>query len=127
MPTELLLSQKQRVFTQLVAGLIQEVARRGWGVTFGEAWRSPEEAARQAKAGGGIARSLHTQRLAIDLNLFINEVYQDDSAAYLPLGEWWEAQSTAAYTCAWGGRFHDAQGRPKPDGNHFSIAHEGRR
>lgn len=116
------LSEKQQAFAVLVARLILEAASRGWGVTFGEAWRSPEEAARLAKTGAGIKRSLHTQRLAVDLNLFIDGKYQKDSFAYAPLGEWWEAQSTPTLTCAWGGRFQD-----RPDGNHFSVEHEGRR
>ena len=115
------LSNKQQVFAVLVAQLILEVERRGWAVTFGEAYRSAEEAGRLAKAGKGIRFSLHTARLAIDLNLFIDGDYQADSAAYLPLGEWWEAQSYGDIVCAWGGRF------AKPDGNHFSLEHEGRR
>lgn len=113
------LAQKQQAFAVLVARLILEARDRGWAISFGEAWRSPEEAGRLAKAGKGIRRSLHTDRLAIDLNLFIGGVYQQGSAAYAPLGVWWEAQSTADLTCAWGGRFGD--------GNHFSVEHEGRR
>lgn len=115
------LSQKQQRFAVLVAELILEVRRLGYAVTFGETYRSPEEAARLAKAGKGIAKSLHTQRLAVDLNLFIDGVYQTANDAYLPLGVWWEAQSGDGLTCAWGGRFS------RPDGNHFSIEHEGRR
>ena len=115
----MVLSQKQALFSVLVAKLILFAHSKGWALTFGEAYRSPEEAARLAAAGKGIAQSLHTKRLAVDLNLFINGVYQTDSAAYKPLGEWWEAQSTEAYECAWGGRFKD--------GNHFSLAHGGRK
>lgn len=115
------LAQKQQAFAVLVARLILEASSRGWAVTFGEAWRSDEEAARLAKAGKGIKRSLHRDRLAIDLMLFIDGVYRKDSESYAPLGEWWEAQSTPTLICAWGGRFS------RPDGNHFSVAHEGRR
>jgi hypothetical protein len=115
------LAQKQQAFAVLVARLILEASSRGWAVTFGEAYRGPVEAARLARLGKGIAKSLHTERLAVDLNLFINGEYQNDSEAYAPLGEWWEQQSTPVLTCAWGGRFK------KPDGNHFSVAHEGRR
>jgi hypothetical protein len=115
------LAHKQQAFAVLVAHLIMEAHSRGWAVTFGEAYRSPEEAARLAKTGAGIKNSLHTSRLAVDLNLFINGQYQADSAAYQPLGEWWEAQSTSDLTCAWGGRFKSG------DANHFSLAHEGRK
>lgn len=115
------LSQKQQRFASLVARLILEAQTRGYEVTLGEAFRSAEEAARLAKIGSGISRSLHTQRLAIDLNLFVDGVYRSDTESYRPLGEWWEAQSSGEIVCAWGGRFTRA------DGNHFSIEHEGRR
>jgi hypothetical protein len=113
------LSQKQQAFAVLVAELILHVHSRGWAVTFGEAYRSKEEAARLARTGAGIKNSLHVDRLAVDLNLFIDGTYQNASEAYRPLGEWWEAQSTADLTCAWGGRFGD--------GNHFSVGHGGRK
>jgi hypothetical protein len=72
-------------------------------VTLGEAWRSPEEAARLAKTGKGIARSLHTERLAIDLNLFKSGQYLFGTEDHRELGEWWEAQDALA---RWGGRFN---------------------
>ena len=115
------LAQKQQKFAVLVARLILEAKRLGYAVTFGEAYRSAEEAARMARTGKGIKWSLHILRLAVDLNLFIDGVYQKDSAAYEPLGFWWEEQSLPGLTCAWGGDFK------KPDGNHFSVEHEGRR
>lgn len=113
------LREKQCEFSILVARLIAEIYQRGYCCTLGEAYRSPEEAARLAKAGKGIAASLHTQRLAIDLNLFKGDAYLADSEAHKPFGEWWEAQSTNAIQCCWGGRFGD--------GNHYSVSHGGRR
>ncbi len=109
------LSEKQQHFTQLVAKLITWAASQGYQVTFGEAYRTPAQAAINAQSGAGIANSLHCQRLAVDLNLFINGVYQRDSAAYLPLGEYWESLGGS-----WGGRF-----KTRPDGNHFSLEHNG--
>lgn len=114
----LTLRDKQSLFTELIADLIIEANTMGYTLTFGEAYRSPEEAARLAKAGKGIKNSLHTQRLAIDFNLFRNDKYLTKTSDYLELGEWWEHQSTEDYTCAWGGRFGD--------GNHFSLKHGGR-
>lgn len=108
------LSEKQALFTVKVAQLINWADERGYRLTFGEAYRTPEQAARNAKKGSGISNSLHTQRLAVDFNLFINGQYQQDSAAYRPLGEYWESIGGA-----WGGRFS------KPDGNHFSLEHNG--
>lgn len=115
------LSEKQSAFAVLVAKLILFADSQGYRITLGEAYRSPDEAKRLAAEGIGIAASLHTQRLAIDLNLFIDGVYQMSSGAYAPLGIWWEQQSTPELECCWGGRF------TKADGNHFSVSHNGRK
>lgn len=113
------LRRKQSAFVRLVAQLIDHAYSEGFELTFGEAYRSPEEAARLAKTGAGITRSLHIDRLAIDLNLFKDGKYLTATAYHRPLGEWWEAQSTPELQCCWGGRFSD--------GNHYSIAHQGRK
>jgi hypothetical protein len=110
------LGQKQRLFARLVGLLLGEIYSRGYGVTFGEAYRSPEEAARLAEAGKGIRRSLHCDRLAIDLNLFHGDEYLTDTEAHRPFGTFWESMHPFA---VWGGRFND--------GNHYSLSHEGRR
>lgn len=110
------LGEKQRLFTKLVGQLIDWSYANGYELTFGDAYRSPEQARLNAQAGSGIANSLHTQRLAIDLNLFRAGIYLTDSAAYAPLGAFWKTLDPAA---AWGGDFS------KPDGNHFSISHNG--
>lgn len=113
------LGEKQREFTRLVALLIDFAYSRNYELTLGEAYRTPEQAALNAKKGTGIANSLHTQRLAIDLNLFKNGKYCTDSREYEPLGKYWESLSSSEFECCWGGRFR------KPDGNHFSITHNG--
>ena len=109
------LSEKQQLFTVMIAQLIYWADERGYRLTFGEAYRTPEQAARNAKTGAGIANSLHTRRLAVDFNLFINGQYQTQTEAYLPLGEFWESIGGS-----WGGRF-----KSRPDGNHFSLEHNG--
>ncbi|EEP89614.1 M15 family metallopeptidase [Yersinia enterocolitica] len=108
------LSTKQQQFTTMVARLITYASEQGYGLTFGEAWRTPEQARLNAQKGTGIANSLHCQRLAVDFNLFIDGEYQTRTEAYRPLGEFWESIGGA-----WGGRFK------RPDGNHFSLAHNG--
>ena len=113
----LTLRQKQSLFASRVADLIQAADGLGFEVTLGEAYRSPEEAARLAKAGKGIARSLHTLKLAIYLNLFDAGRYLSTSEAHAELGKIWEGYSTEGAVCAWGGRWGD--------GNHYSIAHRG--
>ena len=109
------LRQKQSLFARLSAELILKAYSLGYEVTYGEAYRSPEEAARLAKAGLGIKDSLHASRLAIDLNLFRDGVWLKDTDGHKPLGEWWEQQHAL---CRWGGRFNDA--------NHYSLTHGGR-
>ncbi|EBR0084948.1 M15 family peptidase [Salmonella enterica subsp. enterica] len=108
------LSEKQSLFTVMIGQLILFADQHGLRLTFGEAYRTPEQAALNTKKGSGIKNSLHTQRLAVDFNLFINGQYKTDSRDYLPLGEYWESLGGA-----WGGRFS------KPDGNHFSLEHNG--
>jgi D-alanyl-D-alanine carboxypeptidase-like protein len=108
------LGDKQRDFTLMVAELIRWAYDQGFELTFGEAYRTPEQAILNAAKGTGVMNSLHTKRLAIDLNLFIDGNYQSSTEAYRPLGEKWESMGGA-----WGGRF------VREDGNHFSLEHEG--
>lgn len=110
------LGDKQRLFTRLVGQLIAFAYENGMELTFGDAYRSVAQAAANAKAGTGITNSLHTQRLAVDFNLFVNGVYQTRTEAYRRLGEKWK---TLHPLCCWGGDFS------KPDGNHFSVSHGG--
>ena len=119
------LGEKQRLFTSLVAKLIDYACSQGYGITLGEAWRPPETAQLYAKQGKGISKSLHIQRLAIDLNLFRDDEYLTNSEDYQFLGEFWENLTGEGYSCCWGGRFKDSEGNPRPDGNHFSIEHGG--
>lgn len=98
----------------MVAHLILKAEEIGFEVTLGEAWRSDEEAARLARVGRGIVRSLHCDRLAVDLNLFADGVWLKSAGAHEPLGVWWESVGGT-----WGGRFGD--------GNHYSLMHEGRK
>ena len=112
------LRQKQSLFVRLVAKLIDHAYALGYELTFAEAYRTPEQARLNATSGKGIANSLHTERLAIDLNLFRDGKYLTATEDHRPLGEWWERQHPL---CRWGGRFK------KPDGNHYSIEHGGRK
>lgn len=110
------LRQQQSLFCKQVALLIAYAYEIGFELTFGDAFRSPEQAALNAKTGAGISNSLHTKRLAIDLLLFKDGVYLTDSAAYKPLGEFWK--SLHPLNC-WGGDFKNQ------DGNHFSSTRDG--
>lgn len=110
------LRQKQSRFVKLVALLIEWAYQNGYELTFGETWRTPEQADRNARAGRGISNSLHIDRLAVDFNLFRNGRWLQKTADHAPLGEFWES---LAPDCRWGGRFGD--------GNHYSIEHGGRK
>ena len=112
------LSEAQRVFAKMVGQLIAWAYANGYELTFGEAWRTPEQAKLNAQSGTGIANSLHCIRLAVDLNLWKAGVYQTDSEAYKPLGDFWKGLHAQN---AWGGDFSS-----RPDGNHFSLSWEGR-
>lgn len=117
MSDDLTLGQKQRLFTRLVANLIEHAYEIGFELTFAEAYRTPEQARLNAQTGAGISTSLHISRLAIDLNLFKNGKYLTTSEDHRPLGEYWK---TLHPLCCWGGDF-----RPRPDGNHYSLTHGG--
>lgn len=109
------LLQKQFTFTRLVASLIEFAYREGFTLTFGDAYRSKEEAKRLSKLGLGIINSLHCQRLAVDLNLFKEDLWIQDGKGFQALGEYWESLSTPGIVCRWGGRF------ARKDFNHFEI------
>ena len=110
------LREQQSLFVQLVAKLIEWTYSNGYELTFSEAYRSPQEAAINAQTGAGISNSLHTMRLAIDLNLFKDGVLLSTVADYQPLGDYWKTLSGLA---RWGGGFS------KPDADHFSLTYGG--
>ena len=111
------LGDKQRLFTRLVGLLIEYAYQQGYELTLGEAFRTPEQAALNAKNDKGITNSLHTQRLAIDLNLFRNDVYLNRSEDHIQLGTFWKSLHPE---CCWGGDF-----KSMSDGNHYSLSHGG--
>lgn len=112
------LGQLQQEFARLVGEFLVDIYKTpGYSVTFGECYRTPEQAALNAQSGKGIANSLHTKRLAIDLNLFVDGKYQSDSTSYKLLGAMWKVKHPLA---RWGGDF-----TTRPDGNHFSLEWEG--
>lgn len=103
------LSEKQQIFCLNIAKLILWANDQGYRLTFGESFNG------QGK--GHMEGSLHYIRLAQDLNLFKDGVYQETSEAHRRLGDAWKAMHPDN---RWGGDFS------KPDGNHYSMTHEGR-
>lgn len=108
------LGQKQERFSLMLAQFIIEVYRRGYHVRMGEVLRTEEQAKLNAEKGTGIANSVHCLKLAADLNIFKGGLWLSDTKELTELGVLWESMGGT-----WGGRFK------KPDGNHFSLAHNG--
>ena len=111
------LVEAQCLFASLVGMLLRWVDSKGLSVTLGECYRSPATAAQYAKMGLGITNSLHCERLAVDLNVFVDGKYSDFIGDYARLGEYWKTLHPLA---RWGGDF------TKPDPDHFSLSWEGR-
>lgn len=103
------LREKQSKFAKMTVLLFGYIDLLGYEWTYGDTYRDP-------RCPYGADTSLHRSRLAIDVNLFIDGQWQQSSEAYEMLGEFWEMLGGS-----WGGRFSS------PDGNHFSLEHEGRR
>jgi hypothetical protein len=94
------LGQKQRKFTLMISQLIDFAYNNGFELSFGDAW---------AKDGHS-KNSFHYKRLAVDFNLFIDDVYQPTTKAHKPLGDYWKSIGGT-----WGGDFK------RKDGNHYSY------
>ncbi len=99
------LVEKQFQFSRMVGLLLQKAPQMGYQITLGDAYRDP-------RVTYGHPKSLHRERLAIDLNVFKDGKFLTTGEQYVDLGEYWESIGGS-----WGGRFQD--------GNHFSLAHNG--
>jgi len=90
-------SDKQWLFLQNTAALIHWAGRRGYKLTGGDLYRD-------SRCEYGSRSSKHRQRLAIDLNLFVNGIYQTQTTEeYLELARQWESMPH----CRSGARFND--------------------
>lgn len=112
------LGDKQRLFMRLLGEFLAWIHQQpGVEVVGGQLQRTQAEANANAASGAGISNSLHLKCLAIDLSLFVHGVYKIDSESYRGLGDKWKSMHEL---CRWGGDF-----KTRPDGNHFSLEHEG--
>jgi len=95
------LSKKQQIFSLNVAQLITWIYEQpGLSITLGEAYRPEFVAAKYQAEGKGVIGSHHTNRLAIDLNLFKDGIYQTTTEAHREIGKYWKTLDPA---CVWGG------------------------
>ena len=116
------LSTKQQEFTRCVSQLINFATAQGFGLTFGDAYRDKRAHGDfGSKYGYSAASSVHKKRLAVDLNLFVDDKYITDGGCeeYLMLGNAWERMHPDA---RWGGNF---KGKSANDANHFSFEYKG--
>ena len=98
------LRQKQSLFIQKLALLYLYADNLGYELSLGDAYATT----------GHMKDSLHGLRLAQDLNLFKDGKWLIKTEDHKPLGEFWESIGGT-----WGGHFGD--------GNHYSLAHQGRK
>ena len=116
------LSEKQGIFLLNVAKLIIWVSEQGQYVTGGELLRTKEQ--QQIYVDSGESKTLdgkHLEKLAIDLNLFINGVYRRDTESYKPLGQYWVSLHP---NNRWGGDWNKdgaTDDEEFKDGNHFEM------
>ena len=110
MTKTLTLGEMQEKFSEMAALLILKAIEMGYQVRLGDAFRDPRVHGKLGeKRGYGNPNSCHKLKLAIDLNLFKDGKFLDQTSDHEPLGLWWESQGGS-----WGGRFND--------GNHYSLA-----
>ena len=111
------LSELQWQFSRSLADLLLKAYELGYTVQMGETYRTPQQAAANAANGTGIANSLHSEHLAVDLNLFRDGQYITDSTGHTELGAFWKTLGPAH---RWGGDFTS-----RKDFNHYSITPDG--
>jgi len=111
------LSEHQQEFALHIGYLLQHINAAGYTCAFGDAYRSPKAFGGMGEKGPeGRDKSAHKQCLAVDLNLFKNGVYLEDTEDHRPFGEYWKALHALN---RWGGDFSNK------DGNHYSRWHKG--
>lgn len=104
------LRQKQSLFILLFGHLIAWAYDQGYELTFGDAYDTDGD-------GGHMKGTVHNLRLAVDVNLFRGGMFLDGSESHFEMGNYWLSLHPL---CRWGGKFLH------PDGNHYSLTHEGK-
>ena len=114
------LSEKRCEFSRLISQLVIAInAMPGYRACFGEVLRTLQQAAAYASEGIGIKNSDHVLGLAADLQIFKDGVFLTKSEDYEFAGSLWKSYSHDDIECCWGGDFQ------RPDGDHFSLEHNG--
>ena len=116
------LRELQTLFVACLGELFTYATRKGYKLTLAEGYVATPRKSRTDEwfaDGVHMNNSLHYDRLAQDLNLFVGELQIKDSGhpLWLELGQYWENLHPE---CAWGGRFKQR------DACHFSVRYGGR-
>ena len=129
------LRERQSLFAVLLAELIAWISKQGWAVTLADGsvdtprkFRAEDGRVFWATDAHHMPGSLHYQRLAQDLNLFVDGAWiSRASPVWAAIGEKWLSLHP---DCSWGGDW-DEDHRPfepgEGDANHFSIAFGGKK
>lgn len=101
-----LLRDKQTLFLNDIGKLIEfSQTLPGYELTAGEMYRPPEmQAIYLSKGLTKVRYSKHTDRLAFDINVFINGERRTDKEAYKPLAEFWASlspENNSGYYWGW--------------------------
>jgi hypothetical protein len=104
----------QSRFLSMAARLVLHAEQLGYVVTGGDLYRDPRTFGEDGAHPYSHEHSLHRERLAIDLNIFLDGAYLVEPGPVEPLGTYWESLGGT-----WGGRFIP------PDTGHFSLPYGG--
>jgi hypothetical protein len=117
------MQERQRKFSRLVGEfLVWIYTQPDYSVVLGEVFRPQYVQDKMVAEGKSETKDgFHPKCLAIDLKLFIAEIYMTKTEDYRILGEYWESLSP---DCVWGGRFGDDPNTLSVegwDGGHFQY------
>ena len=93
------LRRQQSKFAKALGSLLCYAYLSGYEITLGDTYPGKFK----HRLNGA-----HPKGLAIDINLFINDIYMEDTLSHTLLGKYWKTLGGI-----WGGDFK------KPDGNHY--------
>lgn len=106
-------------FTECIALLVQKARSLGFEIALAEGMDRVTE---KDPTTDHMRGSLHEKGLAQDIDLYKDGVYLRDTRDHAALGAWWKALGVErGLPLAWGGDF------ASPDGNHYSLAWEGKK